>query len=34
MAEYLLVIVSAVFVNNVVFARFLGICPILVSQKK
>ncbi|ACF46339.1 MAG: RnfABCDGE type electron transport complex subunit A [Prosthecochloris sp.] len=29
MAEILLVIVSAIFVNNVVFARFLGICPYL-----
>jgi len=34
MAEYLLVIVSAVFVNNVVFARFLGICPYLGVSKK
>ena len=29
MQELLLVIISAVFVNNVVFARFLGICPYL-----
>ncbi|MCF8382848.1 MAG: electron transport complex subunit RsxA [Chlorobium sp.] len=34
MTEYLLVIVSAVFVNNVVFARFLGICPYLGVSKK
>ena len=34
MAEYLLVIVSAVFVNNVVFARFLGICLYLGVSKK
>lgn len=34
MGEYLLVIVSAIFVNNVVFARFLGICPYLGVSKK
>jgi len=34
MTEYLLIIVSAVFVNNVVFARFLGICPYLGVSKK
>ncbi|MBN1278618.1 MAG: RnfABCDGE type electron transport complex subunit A [Chlorobium sp.] len=33
MPELLLVIVSAVFVNNVVFARFLGICPYLGVSK-
>jgi len=34
MAEYLLIIVSAVFVNNIVLAQFLGICPFLgVSSK-
>ena len=32
--EYLLIIVSAIFVNNIVLAQFLGICPFLgVSQK-
>ena len=32
--EYVLVIISALLVNNVVFAQFLGICPFLgVSQK-
>ena len=30
----LLVIVSAIFVNNVVFARFLGICPYLGVSRK
>ncbi len=27
--EYILIIISAVFVNNIVFAQFLGICPFL-----
>ncbi len=32
--EYILLIISAVFVNNIVFAQFLGICPFLgVSNK-
>ena len=32
--EYLLIIVSAIFVNNIVLAQFLGICPFLgVSNK-
>ncbi|MBR4810048.1 MAG: electron transport complex protein RnfA [Bacteroidales bacterium] len=32
--EYLLIIVSAVFVNNIVLAQFLGVCPFLgVSNK-
>ena len=32
--EILLIIISAVFVNNVVLAQFLGICPFLgVSNK-
>ena len=32
--EYILIIISAVFVNNVVLAQFLGICPFLgVSNK-
>ncbi|MDR2512155.1 MAG: electron transport complex subunit RsxA, partial [Bacteroidales bacterium] len=25
--EYILIIISAVFVNNIVLAQFLGICP-------
>ena len=32
--EYILIIISAVFINNIVFAQFLGICPFLgVSNK-
>jgi len=32
--EYILIIISAIFVNNVVLAQFLGICPFLgVSNK-
>ena len=32
--EYLLIIISAIFVNNVVLSQFLGICPFLgVSNK-
>lgn len=32
--EYLLVFISAIFVNNIVLSQFLGICPFLgVSQK-
>jgi len=32
--EYILLFIFAVFVNNIVFAQFLGICPFLgVSQK-
>lgn len=32
--EYLLIFISAIFVNNVIFSQFLGICPFLgVSQK-
>lgn len=32
--EYLLIIISAIFVNNIVLAQFLGICPFLgVSTK-
>lgn len=32
--DYLLIIISAVFVNNIVLAQFLGICPFLgVSNK-
>ncbi len=34
MGEYLLIIVSAIFVNNILLAQFLGICPFLgVSNK-
>jgi electron transport complex protein RnfA len=32
--EYILIVISAVFINNVVLAQFLGICPFLgVSNK-
>ena len=32
--EYIIIIISAVFVNNIVLAQFLGICPFLgVSSK-
>ncbi|MFP4473244.1 MAG: electron transport complex subunit RsxA [Candidatus Omnitrophota bacterium] len=32
--EYILIIISAIFVNNIVLTRFLGICPFLgVSSK-
>ena len=34
MTELLLILVSAVFVNNFVLARFLGICPFLGVSKK
>lgn len=27
--EYILIFIAAVFVNNVVLAQFLGICPFL-----
>ena len=34
MVEYLLIIVSAIFVNNILLSQFLGICPFLgVSNK-
>ncbi|MBN2426267.1 MAG: electron transport complex subunit RsxA [Calditrichaceae bacterium] len=34
MAEMALIIVGAIFVNNVVFTKFLGICPYLGVSKK
>jgi len=34
MKDFLLVMVSAIFINNVIFARFLGICPYLGVSKK
>ena len=34
MKEVLLVMVSAIFINNVIFARFLGICPYMGVSKK
>ncbi|MDR1593027.1 MAG: RnfABCDGE type electron transport complex subunit A, partial [Prevotellaceae bacterium] len=34
MEEYILIVIAAIFVNNVVLAQFLGICPFLgVSNK-
>ena len=32
--EYLLIFISAVFVNNIIFSQFLGICPFLGVSKK
>jgi len=32
--EYVLIIISAIFVNNIVLAQFLGICPFLGVSKK
>ena len=32
--EYLLVFISAIFVNNIVLSQFLGICPFLGVSKK
>lgn len=32
--EYLMILVAAVFVNNIVLAQFLGICPFLGVSKK
>lgn len=34
MQEYLIIVVSAVLVNNIVLAQFLGICPFLGVSKK
>lgn len=34
MLAYLSIIVTAIFVNNIVFAQFLGICPFLGVSKK
>jgi len=31
---YILIIISAVFVNNIVFSQFLGVCPFLGTSKK
>ena len=31
--EYILIFIAAVFVNNVVLAQFLGICPFLGVSK-
>lgn len=34
MLQYLSIIISAIFVNNIVFSQFLGICPFLGVSKK
>lgn len=34
MGQYALLVVSAIFVNNVVFSRFLGLCPYFGVSKK
>ena len=32
--EYVMMIIAAIFVNNIVLAQFLGICPFLGVSKK
>lgn len=32
--EYIIIIISTIFVNNIIFAQFLGICPFLGTSKK
>jgi electron transport complex protein RnfA len=32
--EYVLIFISAIFVNNIIFSQFLGICPFLGVSKK
>ena len=32
--EYLLIFISAIFVNNIIFSQFLGMCPFLGVSKK
>ena len=32
--EYLLIFISAIFVNNIVLSQFLGICPFLGVSRK
>ncbi len=34
MVQYALLVVSAIFVNNVIFSRFLGLCPYFGVSKK
>ena len=34
MLTYVSIIITAIFVNNIVFAQFLGICPFLGVSKK
>ena len=32
--EYILIFISAIFVNNIILSQFLGICPFLGVSKK
>ena len=32
--EYLIIFISAIFVNNIILSQFLGICPFLGVSKK
>ena len=32
--EYVLIFITAIFVNNIVLSQFLGICPFLGVSKK
>lgn len=32
--EYILIFISAIFVNNIVLSQFLGICPFLGVSKR
>ena len=34
MLTYVSIIITAIFINNIVFAQFLGICPFLGVSKK
>lgn len=34
MATYIAIIITAIFVNNIVFAQFLGICPFIGVSKR
>lgn len=34
MITYLSIIISAIFINNIIFAQFLGVCPFLGVSKK
>lgn len=34
MIQYISIIITAIFVNNIVFAQFLGICPFLGVSRK
>jgi electron transport complex protein RnfA len=34
MTEYLLILLSAVFVNNIVMVKILGLCPFMGVSKK